>query len=205
MEIANSIATPSVPVNWEFKRITPNGSVEPSLTLFRNTLNDAVDERPIQTFLAAHPHLLDCLLPPGRDAWCWDRPRFGSESIPDFLLCTRNSTGFEWVMVEMESPAVTPLTQAGLPTTKLREAQGQIQDWRIWVRDNIAYAQSQLGFQGLTAEAQAVIVLGRRSAISLKHAKKWREISTINTRIMTYDRLLDSFGRGRITSGASNG
>jgi hypothetical protein len=108
-------------------------------------------------------------------------------------------------MVELESPAVKPLTQAGLPTAKLREAQGQIQDWRIWLRDNIAYAQTQLGFQGLTAEAQAVIILGRRSAIDLKHAKKWREISTSNTRIMTYDRLIDSFGSGRNTNGASSG
>jgi len=205
MDDSNSMAMSSVSVNWEAQRIALNGSIEPSLTLFRNTLNDAVDERPMQTFLASHPYLLVCLLPPGRDAWCWDRPRFGSESIPDFLLCTRNSSGFEWVLVELESPAVTPLTQAGLPTAKLREAQGQIQDWRIWLRDNIAYAQTQLGFQGLTAEAQAVIVLGRRSSMNLKHAKKWREISTSNTRIMTYDRLIDSFGSGRNTSGANNG
>lgn len=205
MDNTEAITTPPVLANWEVHRITPNGSVEPSLTLFRNTLNDAVDERPMQTFLASHPHLMQCLLPPGRDAWCWDRPRFGSESIPDFLLCTRNSTGFEWVMIELESPAVAPLTQAGLPTAKLREAQGQIQDWRIWLRDNIAYAQTQLGFQGLTAEAQAVIVLGRRSAIDLKHAKKWREISTNNTRIMTYDRLIDSFGSDRNSNGAING
>jgi hypothetical protein len=205
MDRAESITTPPVLVNWEVHRITPHSSVEPSLTLFRSTLNDAVDEIPMQTFLASHPHLLECLLPPGRDVWCWDRPRFGSESIPDFLLCTRNSIGFEWVMVELESPAVKPLTQAGLPTAKLREAQGQIQDWRIWLRDNIAYAQTQLGFQGLTAEAQAVIILGRRSAIDLKHAKKWREISTSNTRIMTYDRLIDSFASGRNTNGASSG
>lgn len=202
---ADSTTTTPTMDGWEAQRITSNGSVEPSLTLFRNTLNDAVDERPMQTFLASHPFFLECLLPPGRDAWCWDRPRFGSESIPDFLLCTRNSTGFEWVMVELESPAVTPLTQAGLPTAKLREAQGQIQDWRIWLRDNIAYARTQLGFRDLTAEARAVIVLGRRPAIDLKHAKKWRELSNGSTRIMTYDRLIDSFGSGRNTKGASHG
>jgi len=203
MPKANS-TLPPVSVSWAAQRITPNGSVEPSLTLFRKTLGDAADERPMQTFLACHPHLLECLLLPGRDAWCWDRPRFGSESIPDFLLCTRNSAGFEWVMVELESPSVSPLTQAGLPTAKLREAQGQVQDWRIWLRDNIAYAQTQLGFQGLTAEAQAIIVIGRRSAVATKHAKKWREINTSNTRIMTYDRLIDSFGSGRTANGANN-
>lgn len=195
---------PKAPASWNPQLVSLDGSIQPTVTLFQNTLNDAADEKPMQTYLASHPHLLACLLPPGRDAWCWDRPRFGSESIPDFLLCTRNSTGFEWVMVELESPTVSPLTQAGLPTAKLREAQGQIQDWRIWLRDNIAYAQTQLGFQGLTAEAYAVIVIGRRSAIDAKHAKKWREITSDNTRIMTYDRLIDSFAAGRQLQGAND-
>lgn len=196
---------PKAPEGWNQRQITLNGSIPLSKSLFQSTLNDATDEKPLQTYLTSHPHLLTCLLPPGQDAWCWDRPRFGSESIPDFLLCTRNSTGFEWVMVELESPAVRPLTQVGLPSAKLREAQGQIQDWRIWLRDNIAYAQTQLRFQGLTAEALAVIVIGRRSAIDAKHAKKWREITSGTTRIMTYDRLIDTFESGRIIQGASNG
>lgn len=196
---------PAAPSSWSQKQVAETGALEPSLTLFRNSLQDASDERPLQTFLASHPQLLTCLLPPGRNAWCWDRPRFGSESIPDFLLCTRNSTGFEWVMVELESPTVPPLTQAGLPSAKLREAQGQVQDWRIWLRDNIAYAQTQLGFQGINAEAQAVIVIGRRSAIEVNHGKKWREFSTLNTRVMTYDRLIDSFGIGRTAHGGSHG
>lgn len=196
---------PVAPSSWSQKQVAETGVLEPSLTLFRNSLQDASDERPLQTFLGSHPQLLTCLLPPGRNAWCWDRPRFGSESILDFLLCTRNSTGFEWVMVELESPTVPPLTQAGLPTAKLREAQGQVQDWRIWLRDNIAYAQTQLGFQGISAEAQAVIVIGRRSSIAINHGKKWREISTHNTRVMTYDRLIESFSTGRTAHGGSHG
>lgn len=193
------------PQAWELHRMTTEEVSDSSIQLFQTALNDAADEKPMQTYLASHPHLLACLLPPGRDAWCWDRPRFGSESIPDFLLCTRNSTGFEWVMVELENPTVPPLIQSGLPGAKLREAQGQIQDWRIWLRDNIAYAQGQLGFIGLTAEAPSAIVIGRRSAIDTKHAKKWREITTDNTRVMTYDRLIDSISSGRANHGGTNG
>lgn len=200
-----STVPPDLPASWQSRLISPNGAVEPSLTLLRNVLNDSIDEKPLQTFLASHPHLLTCLLPAGRDAWFWDRPRFGSESIPDFLLCTRNSTGFEWVMVELESPAITPLTQAGLPSAKLREAQGQVQDWRIWLRDNIAYAHTQLGFEGLNAESQAIIVLGRRSSLEATHAKKWRELTSDKTKVMTYDRLLDTIAMGRTLQGVSNG
>lgn len=193
------------PKEWDAHRIELDKVSEASIQLFTTALNDATDERPMQTYLASHSHLLACLLPPGRDAWCWDRPRFGSESIPDFLLCTQNSTGFEWVMVELESPAVSPLIQSGLPGAKLREAQGQIQDWRIWLRENIGYAQRQLGFTGLTSGAIGAIVIGRRSAVDSKHAKKWRELSVDNTRVMTYDRLIDSISTGRTNQGSSNG
>lgn len=172
---------------------------------FRRHLDDAKDERPLQTFMMSNRTLLTPLLPLGVGAWIWDRPQLGSEFIPDFLLCTRNSAGCHWLMIEIESPTAKPLLKNGLPATKLREAQGQIQDWRIWIRDNIAYAQSQLGFQGLNAEAHAVIVIGRRSSIDMKHAKKWREINTPNTQIMTYDRLMESFKTGRTVYGDNNG
>ena len=205
MRQESSADLPAAQPDWNEHRVAVDSVADPSLQLFRNSLNDAADEAPMQTFLASHPHLLTCLLPPGRDAWCWDRPRFGSELIPDFLLCTRNSTGFEWVMIELESPTVQPLIQSGLPGAKLREAQGQIQDWRIWLRDNIAYAQGQRGYEGLTAEAQAVIVIGRRSTIDSRHAKRWRELTSDNTRIMTYDRLIDTCTTGRTQNGGSNG
>lgn len=196
--------SPTPPQAWRQFQIAPNGQAEPSLSLLRCVLNDARDERPLQEYFASHTYLLTCLLPPGGDAWCWDRPRFGSESIPDFLLCTRNSTGFEWLMVELESPTNAPLTRSGLPSAKLREAQGPVSDWRIWLRDNIAYSQNQLGFNGLHAESHAVIVIGRRSVLSSMHSKKWRELSSGSNRIMTYDRLLDSIAMGRTVYGGLN-
>lgn len=204
MKEIETVDLPEPPAAWDAFRVPLDGCATSVLPLMRNVLNDAGDEGPVQTFLAAHPHLLTCLLPPGRDAWCWDRPRFGSELIPDFLLCTRNSTGFEWVMVELESPAVAPLVQNGLPGAKLREAQGQVLNWRIWLRDNIAYAQRQLGFEGLTAEARSIIVVGRRNSIATKHAKMWRELSTDNTQIMTYDRLLELREAGRKIDGGNH-
>src|SRR5690349_20002958 len=104
---------------WPCQRCLLHVSALHLTEAFTHALSDAADESPLQTSLACHPNLLTCLLPPGRDAWCWDRPRLGSEWIPDFLLCTRNSTGFQWVIVELESTTARPLTQAGLPSGKL--------------------------------------------------------------------------------------
>ena len=147
------------------------------VALLKSVLSEAGDERPLQAFLAAHPHLLTCLLPMGRGAWCFDRPRLGSEFISDFLLCTNTSAGMQWRMVELESPTRAPLTQAGIPAQKLNQALAQVRDWRAWLRDNIAYAQNELGFRGLDAECHAFVVIGRRHAIQQRHASRYRELS----------------------------
>lgn len=167
------------------------------LAALKCVLNDARDERPLQAYFAGHPYLLAGLLPMGRGAWCFDRPRLGSELVPDFLLCTDTSAGIQWCMVELESPVRNPLTRAGRPAQKLNEALGQIRDWRAWLRANIAYAQNELGFRGLDAECRACVVIGRRHAIDQRHVSRYRELSDERTTIMTYDRLLDALARGR--------
>ncbi len=173
------------------------------MRLFEDVIADASDESPVQTFLAAHRQLLTGLLPPGRGAWCWDRPRLGSELIPDFLVCTYNSTGYEWVMVELESPTERPLTYPGRPARKLNQALGQIRDWRAWLRRNIAYAESELRFDGLNAESRAVVLIGRRTGIDGRHAVKWRELSDAVTQVMTYDRLLETIRRPPVDNGGT--
>jgi hypothetical protein len=190
---------------WPDHRCVTDRGANGLLVLFDQALADAHDEKPLQTFLANHSHLLTCLLPPGESAWFWDRPRFGSELIPDFLLCTRNSTGLHWVMIELESPARPLLTQAGLPSGKLSQALGQIRDWRIWLRRNIAYAQTELALVDLSAECRAYVIIGRRSALQSRHILKYRELSSDQTTVMTYDRLRDAIRRGRTPEGDGNG
>lgn len=107
-------------------------------------------------------------------------------------------------MVELESPAVRPMTQAGLPASKLNQALSQVRDWRAWLRSNIAYSHNQLGFDGLTAESPAIVVIGRRSGLDPAHATKWREFSDGRTQVMTYDRLLETVQRGRNNEGETN-
>jgi hypothetical protein len=105
---------------------------------FERALGDAADERPLQTYLASFPVLLAPLAQPGRKVWCLDRPRLGSEFIPDFLLASITSVGFRWTMIELESPTERALTRAGLPAKKLAEALKQVRDWRTWLTDNVS-------------------------------------------------------------------
>ena len=159
---------------------------------FARVVEDAKDERPLQTILAANPVLLRPLLPSAPDVWCFDRPKFGSELVPDFLLCYRNSVGFNWIMVEIESPTKKALTSKGRASAALSEALGQINDWRIWLRQNIAYARQQLGFTQIDAECTSWIIIGRRHQMEPRHALIYRQLSSSLNQIMSFDRVIDA-------------
>jgi hypothetical protein len=157
------------------------------------TLASASDEAPLQRFLATSPRILRSLLPSTSDAWLFDRPELGSEFIPDFLLAYRNSLGYNWVLVELESPRQPPLTKRGRPGAKLNEALAQIRDWRTWLRENISYARDTLGFRGIHAEVPAYVLIGRRIHLDNKDLPRYRELSlSTGANIMSYDRLLDT-------------
>lgn len=162
---------------------------------FERVLGDAADERPLQTFLAAFPMALAPLAAPGGTLWCLDRPRLGAEFVPDFLLASITSVGFRWVMVELESPAEKPLTKGGLPAKKLAEASRQIRDWRTWLTDNVAYAREELGLKDIDGAIPACIIIGRRASLDAKQAKTYRALSTDETTVMSYDRLLEHMKR----------
>lgn len=168
---------------------------------FERVLADAADERPVQTFLAARPILLGPLTPPGGDFWCLDRPRFGAEWVPDFLLASITSVGFRWVLIELESPNKSALTKAGLPAQKLAAAQKQVRDWRTWLTDNVAYARGELGLTDIEATCHAYIVIGRRGSLEPNQAKTYRALSTEHTTVMSYDRLHDAMRGGEVQSG----
>jgi hypothetical protein len=162
---------------------------------FERVLEDAPDERPLQTILASFPVLLGPLAPAGGTIWCLDRPRLGAELVPDFLLASITSVGFRWAMIELESPSEKALTKAGLPAKKLAEALKQTRDWRTWLTDNVAYARSELGLKDIDAHCPAYVVIGRRGSLDSKQAKTYRALSSDKTTVMSYDRLLDQMNR----------
>lgn len=159
---------------------------------FEDILKDARDEKPLQVFLSDHSEILTAFMPPGFDRWFWDRPQLGNQFIPDFLLCHRNSQGLNWSMIELESPTQRPLTKNSLVAGKLNEAISQIRNWRIWLRQNVAYASLQLGFRDLTAECPGIVVIGRRGMVDTTQVMMYKELSERgDAKVMSYDRLLE--------------
>lgn len=176
---------------WPKNYVSHRFPSKANVTYFKGVLNVAGDEKPIQTALASNPALLRCLTNNTRHFWCFDRPSLGGKYIPDYLLCNHTSAGFQWTYIELESPTKQVLIKSGLPSAKLREAMGQIDDWRIWLRKNIAYAQNYLGFTDIDAECMAYVIIGKRAMINSKLAMKYRELSKHNLKIITYDRFIE--------------
>jgi len=154
-------------------------------------ITEAQDERPIQKFFEQDPGLLVQLVHYHHARWVFPQPRLGSEHIPDFMICGKDSTGYHWHLVELENPNYEALTKKGNPSAKLTHAMQQIYDWRIWLRKNCQYAQSELGYLDLDGEFDATIVIGRREDMSPKDRERYRELSRNKIEVMSYDRLLD--------------
>jgi len=165
-----------------------------------NLINSAKDERSLQTFFEHNPGLLVQLLRGGHGRWVFPQPKLGSEYVPDFALCEKDSAGYHWYLVELENPNFHVLTSRGQPTAKFIHAIDQINNWRIWLRSNCQYAQSELGYRDIDGEFNAIIVMGRRTDRTLRDQKRYRELVQVaRAEVMSYDRLLDrsiSLARG---------
>ena len=172
---------------------------------FERVLGDAADERPLQKLFSASPMLLGPLAPLGGNYWCLDRPELGAEYIPDFLLASITSIGFQWVAIELENPNDKVLTKAGLPARKLAEALGQVRDWRRWLTDNVGYAREERGLKNIDGNCEAFVIIGRRSSLDPKQIKKYRALSADGVTVMTYDRLHDNIRNSTRNRKVQNG
>ena len=66
-------------------------------------LNTAKDEKPLQEFCTRHPTCLPSLSQP-HCCGSFRKRVLVVERIPHFLYCDKNSLGFEFTLVELESP-----------------------------------------------------------------------------------------------------
>jgi len=172
------------------------GSEDSSLFPPNETLKDyyklldkKCNENAIHNFIAQHPIMLACMMYGGKGNWVFSKPKLGDKYVPDFLMCTQDSGGFHWALVELESPNKKALRKDGQQSAHLSTAIKQINEWRIWLRKNIAYARHGLGFIDIDAECPALIVIGRRKSILPEMQEYYRELSNDKLKIMSYDRL----------------
>lgn len=171
---------------------------------FRSTLESATRESDLQLFLQEHPALLVQALSGGHGRWVIPQLRLGAHHVTDFMIAERNSLGFEWVAVELESPTRPMFTAGGDPSRYLVHALRQISDWRVWLSRNRDHAErprdrSGLGLVDVGVDVPGWIVIGRRAEVSADILDRRRQLSRqTNVAIHSYDWLLDK-AEGRLT------
>lgn len=113
--------------------------------------------------------------------------KFGAELIPDFVI---EASREQYVLVEIERPALPILTAQGRTRSELTHAQQQVKDWFDWVSQHSEYARSLL--PGIS-EPQGWVIMGRRSSIPDEHKHVLTRENAESRRITTnvYDDLLD--------------
>lgn len=176
---------------WKVDRIPTLAACE----AFREALDSATEEHPMQSILEKHPVLLAHMIDGNHGTWVRPQVQFGNHYMADFLLAGRTSAGLRWTLIELESPTkrlTNPGNGRASPT--LRHAIDQIEDWRQWLTTNLDYArrprdEGGLGLAGITADARGLIIIGREDPTD--SASEIRDLQFRNTRIeiRTYDWL----------------
>jgi hypothetical protein len=113
--------------------------------------------------------------------------KLGSEYEVDFVVGLADQ---QYILVEIERPEHKLFTQRGDPSAELSHAQRQVEDWRQWIHENIAYARTIM--PGIN-EPHCWVIIGRRSHMVERDEKALarRNAELHHITILTYDDLLD--------------
>jgi hypothetical protein len=167
------------------------------LSAFNHCLETFKYEREWQNFFEGIPILLLQYMHGGHGRWVIPQKALGAEYKPDFIIGEKDSDGFYWQAVELESHNAKCFTKKGDYTKELTHAIKQVEDWRSWIRDNIDYArreknQNGLGLTDIVADLPGLIIIGRRKDLLNENKYKRRDIGNrLNIKIHTYDWLYE--------------
>jgi hypothetical protein len=199
---ANNAALRARTGEWSAAKQSELEKFEVRASLTRDDLDDlriaiarAQDEKPLQQFLEARPHILTSLLT-GSPRFCLPQPRLGAERVPDFLVADVDSLGVRWVLVELEAPTSSvTLANQNVFEKRARKGVSQVEEWREWLLNNLDYArrsrrQAGLGLFDIRPTSDALVLVGRRTllhdnAAEVRQAPRERRIH-----VHTYDWLL---------------
>ena len=158
-------------------------------------IDESEDERPLQAFFEEFPFVLALGVYGGlhEKSWVFGRPRLGGGTyIPDFLMCDRDSLGYQWKLVELEGPRVRPTTAQGAVAAPTHHAVQQIRDYRRWLRENIAFERDQ-GWHQISGDCDAYIVIGRRYDRTHLEDERLADFRADRITIHPYDWLLANY------------
>lgn len=89
----------------------------------------------------------------------------------DFLWLNDNSSGPEWVLVEIEKPKLQLFKKNGEPTSEFYHAKEQVNSWRKYFEEN---PQSKKEIFGAVAQFRYILVVGDKNEWNNENNSRWR-------------------------------
>lgn len=140
------------------------------------------------------------------DAYIFPEFQIGNSYVADYLLAGKNSDGWHFVFVELESPKGSITTSDGEFGQVLRKGLKQTEDWAEWIEKGFASLVESFGkhkrhdatlpeeFRSLDiTRIHYMIVAGRRLDFTDRTYRMRRKLEQErNTRVLHYDNLIDS-------------
>ena len=142
-------------------------------------------EQTLQTFLQENPALL-C----PTHSKMWPKLDLGAKET-DFVFCDANN---DYLLVELEKSTHKLFKKDGHLTSAVNHALGQVTDWKRYLEDNLATVQRELKLTNISANPNALIVIGRSNTLTEDNRRKLTSIHNEHpkTKILTYDEVYNN-------------
>lgn len=147
-------------------------------------------EEPFQRLITGFPELLSTTVAGSWKTFVIPKTRLGSELVTDFLVLGITSVGPQWVAVELEAARHATLLQDGELSQPARHGIAQIESWRDWLTGNVSYAQTQLGYYGLTNRVPGLLIIGRGDPSGRRISGPSRSAESARIAVHSWDWLL---------------
>ena len=161
---------------------------------WRALLDDrSLDEGAYRKFLAEHAGFF---LHTNRAVLAISELRLGADHRVDLVRTRdRGSYGFQYDLIELESPHQQPFNKSGVPSKGLNWAMQQIRDWRRWLKECRNEAKWLFPAKIFTLYDREcfdfTIVIGRRSNKKIDLDKRNQLSAAENVQIRSYDYLTE--------------
>jgi len=149
-------------------------------------------------YLESNPCVLVQHLTGGHGRWVMPQRLIGSDNAADFLIAHKDSGGYNWTAVQVESAQATFFTKGEMLSARLSGALERIAAWRTWVEANLEQArrpriEGGLGLTHISSRVPGMVIMGRRTSLSEGALTRRREIGeATNTQLHSYDWLVES-------------
>ncbi|MFN8286132.1 MAG: DUF4263 domain-containing protein [Chitinophagales bacterium] len=207
---------------YHYQQLFPNNFLNPSflrdtdtvkvgIDKFKSVLNDATSEREILNHIRTERsyYIIGAILnlyPFGHHrAFLFKEFELPPNHVVDYLLIGKNSDGYHFVFVEMESPVGQITLSDGALGTAFRKGLNQISDWESWLESNFSHLKLMFEkFLGATSilpneffefdksRIHFVVVAGKRKDFKEKtYSIRRKYLKSMGVNILHYDNLVD--------------